>query len=74
MVGEAYAHVQDESLKAYAVFLRRLSNFPITREGRVLTAIEYTLLFAGMSSALGVEKAVKLYVFYGRRSVGCCRC
>src|ERR1700709_1774293 len=34
MVGEAYAYVQDESLKAWAVFLVRLTNSPVTRRGR----------------------------------------
>ena len=32
-VGEAYAHVQGESLKAYAALLWRLLNSPITRPG-----------------------------------------
>jgi hypothetical protein len=32
-VGEAYAHVQGESLKAYAALLWRLLNSPITRAG-----------------------------------------
>src|ERR1051326_6949104 len=34
MVGEAYAHVQGESLKAYAALLWRLTNSPITRPGK----------------------------------------
>ena len=33
MVGEAYAYVQGESLKAWAVFLVRLTNSPVTRMG-----------------------------------------
>jgi hypothetical protein len=33
-VGEAYAHVQGESLKAYAALLVRLLNSPITRSER----------------------------------------
>jgi hypothetical protein len=39
MVGEAYAHVQGESLKAYAALLVRLSNSPITSRGNACSLL-----------------------------------
>ena len=42
MVGEAYAHVQGESLKAYAAFLVRLLNSPVT-SGEAGTLMKFGL-------------------------------
>lgn len=67
MVGEACAYVQDESLKAPEVFLRRLSNSPITRGKGMLTAAELTLMFAAMMSALGLERSALIYRHTGNR-------
>jgi hypothetical protein len=64
MVGEAYGHVQGESLKPCAVFLWRLLNSPITRGAGMLTAIGLTLVIAAMTAALGFEGSVARYARY----------
>ena len=63
MVGEAYAHVQGESLKAYAAPLTEGFLTPRSPvEGtRVLTLIGLTLMFAGLTSALGIPRAVRAW-------------
>jgi hypothetical protein len=47
MVGEAYAYVQDASLKAYAAFLCRLLNSPIARAGVRMHVLKMVLAVIG---------------------------
>ena len=73
-VGEAYAHVQGESLKAYAALLWKLINSPITRLGGLNESIKSTcryicsILFFGCVVA---DLAIQFNILWGScRSAG----
>ena len=61
MVEEAYAHVQGESLKAYAALLTEAYQLPDRQLGECMRLfIGLTLLIASLISALGIPHAVSL--------------